>query len=61
MFKNGKLLLKNICENTCGWKSALKYVKCYLKTKNDCLKTQIKYPLYNLLFLERVSTKFPDR
>ena len=38
MFKNWKLLFKNICENTYGWKSALKCVKCCLKTKNCCLK-----------------------
>ena len=39
VFKNWKLLFKNICENTCGWKSVLKYVKHCLKTKNCCLKT----------------------
>ena len=40
-----KLLFKNIFKNTCGWKNMLKYVKCCLKTENDCLKTQTKYPL----------------
>ena len=45
LFKNWKLLFKNICENTCGWKSVLKYMKCCLKTENGCLKTQTKYPL----------------
>ena len=39
VFKNWKLLFKNICGNTCGWKSALKCVKCCLKTENCCLKT----------------------
>ena len=38
VFKNWKLLFKNIYGNTCGWKSALKYVKCCLKTENCCLK-----------------------
>ena len=47
VFKNWKLLFKNIYENTCGWKSALKCVKCCLKTENGCLKTQTKYPLSN--------------
>ena len=36
VFKNWKLLFENICENMCGWKSALKCVKC-------CLKTQTKH------------------
>ena len=45
VFKNWKLLFENICGNTCGWKSALKYVKCCLKTENCCLKTQTKHPL----------------
>ena len=45
VFKNWKLLFENICGNTCGWKSALKCVKCCLKTKNGCLKTQTKHPL----------------
>ena len=48
VFKNWKLLFENICENTCGWKSALKYVKCCLKTENCCLKIQTKRPLNNL-------------
>ena len=39
VFKNWKLLFENIYENTCRWKSALKYVKCYLKTEISCLKT----------------------
>ena len=47
VFKNWKLLFKNICGNTCGWKSVLKCVKCCLKTKNSCLKTQIKHLLSN--------------
>ena len=45
VFKNWKLLFENICENTCEWKSALKCVKCCLKTENDCLKSQTKHPL----------------
>ena len=47
VFKNWKLLFKNIYGNTCGWKSVLKCVKCYLKTKNGCLKIQTKHPLNN--------------
>ena len=47
VFKNWKLLFKNIYGNTCGWKSVLKYVKCCLKTENGCLKTQTKHPLRN--------------
>ena len=39
------MLFKNICRNTCGWKSALKCVKCCLKTKNGCLKSLTKHPL----------------
>ena len=45
VFKNWKLLFKNFCGNTCGWKSVLKYVKCCLKTENCCLKTLTKHPL----------------
>ena len=45
VFKNWKLLFENICGNTCGWKNALKCVKCCLKTENSCLKTQTKHPL----------------
>ena len=45
VFKNWKLLFKNICGNTCGWKCVWKCVKCCLKTKNDCLKTVTKHPL----------------
>ena len=45
VFKNWKLLFKNICGNTCGWKNVLKCVKCCLKTENSCLKTQTKHPL----------------
>ena len=48
VFKNWKLLFENICKNTCGWKSALKYMKCCLKTENGCLKIQTKHPLNNL-------------
>ena len=44
VFKNWKLLFKNICRNTCEWKSVLKCVKYCLKTENDCLKTQTKHP-----------------
>ena len=51
MFKNWKLLFKNICENTCGWKSVLKCIKYCLKTENGCLKTQIKHPLDCLNFV----------
>ena len=43
--KNWKLLFANICENTCGWKSVWKYVKCCLKNKNCCLKIQTKHSL----------------
>ena len=45
VFKNWKLLFKNICGNMCGWKSVWKCVKCCLKTENGCLKTQTKHPL----------------
>ena len=45
VFKNWKLLFKNIYGNTCGWKNVLKCVKCCLKTENSCLKTQTKHPL----------------
>ena len=45
VFKNWKLLFENICENIYRWKNVLKYVKCCLKTKNNCLKTQTKHPL----------------
>ena len=45
VFKNWKLLFKNICENTCGWKSTLKCVKYCLKTENGCLKILTKHPL----------------
>ena len=44
VFKNWKLLFENICGNTCGWKSMLKYIKWCLKIKNYCLKTQTKHP-----------------
>ena len=44
VFKNWKLLFENIYENTCEWKNALKWIKCCLKTKNGCLKTQTKHP-----------------
>ena len=50
VFKNWKLLFENIYRNTCRWKSALKYVKCYLKTENDCLKTQTKHPPHSFNF-----------
>ena len=45
VFKNWKLLFKNFCRNTCGWKSVWKYVKCCLKTENCCLKTLTKHPI----------------
>ena len=45
VFKNWKLLFKNIFENMCRWKNVLKYVKCYLKTENGYLKIQTKHPL----------------
>ena len=45
VFKNWKLLFKKICKNTYGWKNILKYVKYYLKIKNNCLKTQTKHPI----------------
>ena len=45
MFKNWKLLFKNFCENTCGWKNMWKYVKYYLKIENCCLEIFIKHPL----------------
>ena len=44
VFKNWKLFFENICENIYRWKNVLKYVKCCLKTKNSCLKTQTKHP-----------------
>ena len=50
VFKNWKLLFENIFGNTCGWKSALKCVKCCLKTKNSCLKLQTKHP-HNYVFI----------
>ena len=40
--KNWKLLFKNIYEKYVWVKNVLKYVKYYLKTENNCLKTQIK-------------------
>ena len=49
VFKNWKLLFENIFENTCGWKSTLKYVKCCLKTENCYLKSQTKHPLSELM------------
>ena len=45
MCKNQKLLFKKFCENTCGWKSVWKYVKCCLKTENCCLEILTKHPL----------------
>ena len=51
VFKNWKLLFKNIYGNTCGWKSALKYVKCCLKTENGCLKILTKHPKNSNTFL----------
>ena len=45
VFKNWKLLFKNIYGNTCGWKSIWKYMKCCLKIKNGCLEIQTKHPL----------------
>ena len=59
MFKNWKLLFKNICENTCGWKSVLKCVKCCLKIKNCCLKTQTKHHL-NVLMFFMICLKYHD-
>ena len=55
VFKNWKLLFENICGNTCGWKSALKCVKCCLKTENSCLKSQTKHPLndYSMVLVSR--------
>ena len=47
VFKNWKLLFENICENMCEWKNVWKYVKYCLKTKNYCLKIQIKHPFNN--------------
>ena len=51
VFKNWKFLFKNICGNTCGWKSGLKCVKYCLKTENDCLKTITKQSLRATGFL----------
>ena len=51
VFKNWKLLFKNIYGNTCGWKSALKCVKCCLKTENGCLKILTKHPKNSNTFL----------
>ena len=50
------MLFENICENTRGWKSVLKCVKCCLKTENDCLKTQTK----NLLKGYKYSLEWVD-
>ena len=44
VFKNWKLLFKNIYKNICWWKNMWKYIKYCLKTENDCLKTQTKHP-----------------
>ena len=55
VFKNWKLLFENICGNTCGWKSALKCVKCCLKNENGCLKIQTKHPLSVWLTLIKVT------
>ena len=44
VFKNWKLLFKNIYKNTLGWKIMLKCVKYYLKTENGCLKIQTIHP-----------------
>ena len=59
VFKNWKLLFKNFCGNTCGWKSVLKNVKCCLKTENYCLKTLTKHPLSFLyaLFYPLIKTR----
>ena len=51
------MLFENICGNTCGWKSALKYVKCCLKTENGCLKTQTKHPLKGYYQHEKLISK----
>ena len=48
VFKNKKLLFKNICENTCRWKNMLKYINYHLKTENGWLKTQTKHPLNSI-------------
>ena len=45
VFKNWKLLFKNFCGNTCGWKSVWKYVKYCLKTENCCLEALTKHSL----------------
>ena len=60
VFKNWKLLFENICRNPCGWKSALKCVKCCLKTENGCLKTQTKHPQASQQFdfLKRLNFNF---
>ena len=52
VFKNWKLLFKNICGNTCGWKSALKYVKCCLKTENGGLKSLTKHHVWYWLLCQ---------
>ena len=45
VFKNWKLLFKNIYKNICWWKNVWKYIKYCLKIENDCLKTQTKHLL----------------
>ena len=42
VFKNWKLLFKNFCGNTYGWKNVWKYTKCCLKTENCCLEILTK-------------------
>ena len=62
VFKNWKLLFKNIYKNTYEWKNVLKYVNYCLKTKNNYLKTQTNRPTSCFLFfkgsIESVDTSF---
>ena len=42
-------MFENIYNNTCERKNTLKYIKYYLKTKNNYLKKQSKHPLITLI------------
>ena len=54
------MLFKNICRNTCEWKKVLKYMKCCLKTENDCLKTYTTHPILMDVFLLKKKKKKRD-
>ena len=57
MFKNWKLLYKNIFENTCEWKNMLKCIKCCLNIKNGCLKIQTKHPKASKICFVKILSK----